>query len=118
MSKGNVQSEWLSDLALHERTFTATGTVKTGRADSNDNGLIDNPVLITDPAANVTLTVPDGKQVGQVLFILFTSDASSKTVTITTTTGDDGSLTAAGDYAAFHWMGATSGWQKYDSQES
>lgn len=116
MTAGTHQFTRNRAFGLNEKVFTATGTLRTGRSD--DTFIFDNPVKVTDPAADTTLTVPDGVEIGQQLFIVFTSDASSKTVTITTTTGDDGSLTAAGDYAAFHWCGATSGWQKFDSQET
>jgi hypothetical protein len=110
MSAGNLQHTANRNRDLREKLFTATGTVRTGRV--ADHFAIDNPVLVTSPAADVTLTVPDGVEIGQRLNILFTADANSKTVTVTTTTGDDGSLTAAGDFVALEWFGATSGWQK------
>ena len=110
MSAGNLQFTTNRAYDLNEKTFTATGTLRTGR--SADHFIFDNPVKVTDPAADVTLTVPDGVELGQRLHVNFTSDASSKTVTVDTTTGDNGSLTAAGDFVSMEWCGATSGWQK------
>jgi len=96
--------------ASQEKLITASATIRTGRV--TDSFAFDNPVVVTDPEDDVTITVPDGQEIGQRLNILFTSDDNSKTVTVTTTTGDDGSLTAAGDFVALEWFGATSGWQK------
>lgn len=98
------------DMELHAKTFTATGTVRTGRAD--DKGLFDNPVIVSDPAADTTLTIPDGSYVGQMLMIVFESNDDSKTLTVTATTGTDYSSTTAGQWTLICWTGATSGWLK------
>jgi hypothetical protein len=109
-SAGNIQFTSLRSANQRERDITATATIRTGRP--SDDFVIDNPVNVVSPEDDTTLTIPDGIEVGQRLNILFSADANSKTVTVTTTTGDDGSLTAAGDFVALEWFGSTSGWQK------
>jgi hypothetical protein len=110
MSRANFQHERKADYELHSTTVTGTHTVKTGTA--TYNGIFENPVLITNPAAAFTLTVPDGAYVGQELYVLLTSNSESKTVTITSTTGDDNTLDTAGDFVKYEWFGSTTGWQK------
>ena len=110
MSFSNYQFMRKQDYELHAKTFTATGTVRTGTA--TYNGLFDNPVIVSDPAADVTLTIPDGEYVGQELVIVFESNDNSKTLTVTATTGTDYSSTTAGQWTKICWTGATSGWLK------
>jgi hypothetical protein len=110
MSFANFQHARSLDYTLHEKSVTAAYTVKTGTP--TYDGLIDNPINIADPAADFTLTVPDGQYLGQELVVVLTSNASSATVTITTTTGDDNTLDTAGDFAVYQWMGSVSGWQR------
>ena len=97
-------------LNYEQRTVTATCTLRTGRA--TDIFMADSVVIVEDPAADVTLTVPDGVQVGQTMIIVFESNDDSKTLTVTTTTGTDYSSTTAGQYTYIIWSGATSGWLK------
>jgi len=108
MSAGNFEIERKRNYELKRRVIDATATVRTGRA--VDHNMIDPVIDIVDPAAGVTLTVPDGTYVGQKLLITFSSDANGQTVTVTTTTGGDYSLTAVGDYASLEWVNSTSGW--------
>lgn len=92
----------------------STYTVRTGR--TTDAFAIDNPVVASGASNAITLTVPDGVAVGQTLLIVC-SDGTNN-ITVTTTTGSDYSLTAAGDYASLQWSGSDSGWVALASQET
>jgi len=110
MSQGNAQFTWNNDLALHKKVINTDYTIRTGRPDSNDNGLMDNPVVVTDPADDITITLPDGKDIGQTLLVVMSSNTSSKNATITVThhSGADGGtepLDAADEYMYFMWTG-------------
>ncbi len=110
MSGANWQYMRKQDYELHAKTITGTYTARTGT--STYNGLFDNPIIIDDPAADFTLTVPDGEYVGQELMIVLESNASSVTVTVTATTGTDYTLATAGYWVLVRWTGATAGWLK------
>lgn len=99
-----------ADYKLHELTVTATATVKTGTP--TYDGLFDNPVVVDDPAADVTLTIPDGDYVGQTLMVAFNGNTSSKTLTVTCTTGTDYTTTTSGQYTLMVWTGSVAGWAK------
>ena len=108
MSRANFQDERKSDYELHAKTVTGTYTVRTGTP--TYDGLIDNPVDVDDPAANFTLTVPDGAYIGQELVIVMSSDANSKTCSISVThheTSDPEVFTmdAADEYIKLLWTG-------------
>jgi len=108
MSAGNEQYNHLRALILNRKVIDASYTVRVGSA--SDDFAIDNPLILTDPAADVTITVPDGIVEGQELYIEFSSNTDSKTLTLTTTTGDDESSSTATDFICLKWCG-TSGWQ-------
>ena len=110
MSGANFQHLRRQDYELHAQTVSSTYTVRTGTPAYN--GLFDNPVIVSDPAAAITLTIPDGDYVGQELMIVFESNGSSQTLTVTTTTGTDYSSSTAGQWTLIRWTGATSGWLK------
>ena len=80
MSGGNFQHLRRQDYELHQKDVTATCTVRTGTP--TYTGLIDNPVVVQDPAAATTITVPDGDYIGQTLLITTYSNDDSSTVTI------------------------------------
>jgi hypothetical protein len=111
MSYANFQHERKMDYILHEVNPTGDYTAKVGTAAYKD-GLFDNPIVYSDPAADATLTVPDGAYVGQTLMITLESNEDSKTLTITTTTGTDFTMATAGYHVLIVWTGATSGWVK------
>lgn len=106
------------DLRTKSLTTSATlttYTAKTGR--TADNFIIDRVIRVTTTSGNsMTITVPDGTYYGQELFVLFEVEASSETVDVTTTTGDDATqMTAAGGYWLGIWCGSTLGWATLDS---
>lgn len=92
-----------------------TYTAKTGRA--ADDFVIDRVIRVTTASTySLTITVPDGVYYGQRLDVLFEVEGGTETIATTTTTGDNGtSLTAAGGYNRFEWMGSTIGWILTDS---
>jgi len=110
VSAGNFQVEKKRNYELQIRNITGTYTVKTGTA--TYNGIIDNPIQITDPSANFTLSVPDGAYPGQTLFIGLTSNSDSKTVTVAADTGSggDSTMATAGMYMYLMWVDSTTGW--------
>ncbi len=110
MSYANVQHALRMDMKLHELTVTATATVKTGTP--TYDGLFDNPVVVDDPADDVTLTIPDGDYVGQTLMVAFNGNTNSKTLTVTCTTGTDYTTTTSGQYTLMVWTGSVAGWAK------
>jgi len=110
MSYSNFQHARRMDYTLHDKTITATATVKTGRP--ADDGLFDNPILVVNPAANTTVTIPDGDYVGQTLFIVLNGNASSVTLTVTCTTGTDYTTTTSGQWTLMVWTGSVAGWAK------
>lgn len=110
MAYSNYQHARRMDYKLHDLTVTATATVKTGTP--TYDGLFDNPVIVDDPAANTTVTIPDGDYVGQTLFIVMNGNASSKTLTVTCTTGTDYSTSTSGQWTLMVWTGSVAGWAK------
>lgn len=83
MSAGNFQYERKRNYELKQKECDVTDTIKTGT--STYNGIFENPVYVDDPAANVTITVPDGDYIGQTAFIACKSNSGSKTITLSVT---------------------------------
>src|SRR4030042_1015714 len=83
MSGANLQFMRKQDYQLRHVDVTGTCTVKTGTA--TYNGLFDNPVVVTSPAATTTITVPDGQYVGQTLLLTNYVNASSSTINLSVT---------------------------------
>lgn len=110
MAYSNYQHARRMDYNLHKLTMTATGTVKTGTP--TYDGLFDNPIVVANPAADVTVTIPDGDYIGQTLFIALNGNASSKTLTVTCTTGTDYSTSTSGQWTLMVWTGSVAGWAK------
>jgi hypothetical protein len=108
MSVSNYFYNKLRALATAKKVVDGTYTVKVG---SVSNGFqVDRVIDIDDPAANFTLTVPDGVEMGQKLLIVMSSNASSKTATISVTHhqgADSGttSLDAADEAIELLWTG-------------
>jgi len=84
MSAGNLQYETLRAYHLNRRIVTATCSIRVGR--DSDFFIIDNPVIVEDPAATTVITVPNGVFVGQEVYIANMSNTSSSTVTVSVTT--------------------------------
>lgn len=79
-SPANIQYETLRAFDLNKKKATESYTVRVG---SDDNLFqIDNPVYVDDPAADLTITVPDGAVIGQMVYIANKSNSGSKTITL------------------------------------
>lgn len=83
MSAGNLQYELARAYEMNKKVMTATGTFRTGL--DSDFFMIDNPIIIEDPAANTTVTVPSGAYPGQEVYLVTKSNSDSKTITISVT---------------------------------
>lgn len=108
MSVGNIGFEQRKNLNARKKTVDGTYTIRTGL--QSQNWIVDNPVLITDPAANFTLTLGSGYEVGQTCMVVMTSNTSSKTATLSITnheTSDPEELihNAADEYTLLVWTG-------------
>jgi len=108
VSRGNWEFERKANFDLKKRTITGTATVRTGR--TADSGIIDVVIDIVDPEDNFTLTVPDGTYMGQQLLIVMSSNANSKTASVSFShheTSDPEVLIhdAADEYTFVIWTG-------------
>ena len=90
------------------KTIDAAYTVRVGTAANSFH--VDRVVVVEDPAADMTLTVPDGLFVGQQLLITLESNDDSKTLTIDGNAAQDSTMETAGMYQISEWVGATTGW--------
>jgi len=109
-SPANFFYHQLSALDNNKRTVTKTCTIRVGSAD--DGFAIDQPVDVVNPAADTTVTVPDGVQIGQELLVTFNGNSASKTLTLTCTTGTDYSSSTSGQWTKMVWTGSVAGWAK------
>lgn len=114
MSAGNwfATRKRAHDLRTKSITTSSTVTTYTARVGGSAYNFIeDRAINVTTTSGNsLTITVPNGVYAGQRLLINFVTEGSTETITVTTTTGSDYSLTAAGDYVSLEWVNATSGW--------
>lgn len=94
----------------NSKTVTATYTARVGSV--ANHFAYDNPIIVVNPAADVTVTIPDGYYVGQTLYIVLNGNTSSKTLTVTCTTGTDYSTSTSGQWTLMVWTGAVAGWAK------
>ena len=83
MSAGNLQYELLRSYDMNKKTVIETCTFRVGT--DSDFFMIDNPIIVEDPAASTTITVPDGVFVGQEVYIADKSNTSSSAITISVT---------------------------------
>jgi hypothetical protein len=90
------------------KTIDTTYTVRVGTSANSFH--IDRVVIVDDPAADFTITVPSGSYVGQQLLIVLESNTNSKTVTIDGNAAQDSTLTTAGQYQISEYTGATTSW--------
>jgi len=91
-----------------KRTVTETCTLRVGTA--ANQFVIDRVAEVEDPAANTTITVPDGLYIGQTVMIVTSSNDDSKTVTVSVThhpTSDPetGTLSTVDQYVLLLWTG-------------
>ncbi len=110
MSAGNFFNTEKRASEQYTKTVNATYTVKTGRV--TDNFVFDRVLNIVNPAANFTITLPDGSFQGQRLQINQGSNTGSKTTTVAAATGSggDSTLDTAGQYMILEWVNSTTGW--------
>ncbi len=119
MSAGNFFNTEQRAFNLRTKVLTneSTYTMKMGSA--SDDFIVDRVVEVVTTAAgnNLTITVPDGVYPGQRLLIILKTLGDDETVTVTTTSGDDVAMSAAGDFVSMEWIDSTvSGWQTVHSQ--
>lgn len=117
MSSGNYFVTKKSAYDQYETVITGDHTVQVGGDDYNFK--TDRVVNIADPAAALTVTVPNGTYEGQQILITYTS-GTTYTVTVTITTGTNFSLTTAGDFCSLEWVNSVTavGWVALASQET
>jgi len=102
------------DIRKKTLTTSSTNTTYTAKVDKTafEAGNVERVIDVITTAGNgMTVTVPDGAYSGQLLLITFLTEGSNETVTVTTTTGADFSLTAANDYCSIEWVNANVGWK-------
>lgn len=108
MSSGNHQFERKQNYELRKKTVTGTHTVQTGLA--SQGWKFENPIDVGDPADDFTLTVGSGVYMGQILLIVMSSNASSKTCSISVTNHETSdpevfTMDAADEYLLLIWTG-------------
>ena len=101
---------------LTKKTVTTDHTVKVGGPDYNFHE--DRVILIGALTGDITITVPNASYYGQELLIALSGAPGGYSVTVTTTTGNDYTFTAAGDYASLEYVNDVSGWIALCSQET
>jgi len=108
MSAGNFQQEKKRNYELRKKRVVADYTIKTGT--STYNGILDNPVAVYNPAANVALTLPDGAYIGQEVLVVVEANTSAVDATLTVSSSANASedvitLEDAGEYVKLLWNG-------------
>jgi len=108
MSKGNYFEIRRGAYDLRRKEINTTYTVRLGGA--SDNFITDAVIDIKDPAANFTVTLGSGTYIGQEIVVVMSSDANSKTGTLSVTnheTSDPETFThsAADEYTLLIWTG-------------
>jgi len=93
---------------LRTKVVNAAYTVRVGTV--ANNFVVDRVINIVDPAADFTLTVPNGLYPGQQLMINLVSNGNSKTVTIDGNAAQDSTMATAGQYQISEWTNSTTGW--------
>ena len=104
----NAQFEMLRSLEANRKVVTGTYTIRTGL--DSQYFVLDNPVDIDDPAADFTLTLGSGIYMGQPQLVVMSSNASSKTCSLSVTnheTSDPEVFTL--DAADEYWLGVWTG---------
>lgn len=108
MTATNHQLTGLKALDQDRKVVATTYTIRTGRV--TDGLQIDNPIDVTDPAANFTLTLPSGYKMGQQQLVVMSSNSDSKTCSLSVTnheTSDPEVFTL--DAADEYWLGVWTG---------
>lgn len=117
MSAGNLFTTRQSAFGLRRKVVDADYTVRVGGDERNFE--TDRVIAIVDPAAALTITVPDGEYEGQELLITYVS-GTTYDATITVTTGADYTFTVAGDYCSLEWVNSITdiGWISLSNKET
>ena len=117
MSSGNLFTTRQSAFGLRRKIVDAAYTVRVGGDEENFE--TDRVIAIVDPAAALTITVPDGDYAGQELLITYVS-GTTHLVTVSITTGTNFALSTAGDYCSLEWVNSVTavGWVALNSQET
>lgn len=113
MSIENLFSTRKKAFDLREKAVDTTYTVRVGATPYNF--ITDRVIIITDPVANFTITLPPGSYFGQEILISLLSNDNAVTVTVSKTlpTGAESGtvgLTDVGDYASLEYVNDTTGW--------
>ena len=101
---------------LREKNITTSATVTTYtvRTGGPTYDFIEDAIVnvTTAESCDITITMPDGTYAGQIVIINFVTEASAETVTVTASTGSggDSTMTSAGQYMVLMWTNATTGW--------
>jgi hypothetical protein len=101
----------LRTITLTTKSGKTTYTAKTGRV--ADNFVMDRVInVVTTSTYSMTITVPDGVYMGQLLLVSFKTEGGTETVDVTTTTGDDATqMTDDGGYWLGMWIDSVNGWK-------
>lgn len=83
MTVNNFQYTQGRALDADKKVVSAAYTVRTGS--TSDRFKFDNPVVFTDPADDVTVTLGSGSYIGQFQYFVMNSNTNSKTVTLSVT---------------------------------
>jgi hypothetical protein len=100
MAAGNFFNTWQMATELLAKEVAVSYTTKNG-----DGQVFDSCVKVVDPASTATITVSDGKFMGQMFVTYFESDANSQDVVVTYNGATSATLTVAGCYEILMWIG-------------
>jgi len=100
------------EISLTTSSALVTYTARTGRP--TDKFMKDTVIRVTSTSGNdMAITLPDGVEYGQEVFVIFEVEANAETVDVTASTGDSATqMTGAGGYFYAKWAGSTIGWIK------
>jgi len=111
MSAGNFQFERKRNYELQSIRVDSNHTIKTGRTSTaTDMGVIENPVCVYNPSANIALTLPDGSYIGQTVLVVVEANTSDVDAVLTVSSSANASedvitLEDAGEYVELLWNG-------------
>ena len=109
MSAANLFSTRKKAFDLREKVVNTTYAVRVGATPYNF--IVDRVITVTNPAANFTITLPNGSYFGQEILIALLSNDEDVTVTVyKTTPGASVALGDVGDYASFEYVNDIAGW--------
>ena len=100
------------EISLTTSSALTTYTARTGRP--QDSFMADTVIRVTTTESNnMTITLPNGVEYGQEIYVIFEVEGSGETVDVTASTGDSATqMTAAGGFHYAKYSGPTLGWTK------